>query len=60
MILCRNPFTHKINLACKSQKWWLGNVLLNFSLKYVYIILQTRYENTQTYQEEVVILIQHQ
>ena len=49
---------HDLN-SCKSskplnpQKWFT----CNFSLQYPYTIQQTGYENTQTNQEEVVILI---
>ena len=39
-----------------SKRW----PILNFSLWYQYVFLQTVYENTETYQEEVFILILHQ
>ena len=34
--------------------------VINFSLLYPYIIQQTGHENTETYQAEVVSLIEHQ
>ena len=57
IISLRQKKQYLTNEILHCRKLWLT---CDFSLYYPYIIQQTRNENTQTYQVEVVILIEHQ
>ena len=51
----------KISFVFLNSDYWLLLLWLtsNFSLRYPYVIQLTGNENTQTYQVEVIIMMQH-